>query len=294
MHEHNGVVTLVGAGPGDPDLLTVGALRALQRADVVVHDHLVCPDILALAPQATLFDVGKLPFGERTEQETINSILVREGSLGRNVVRLKGGDPFLFGRGTEEIHALHLAGVPFRVIPGVSSLNGVLGAAGVAVTTRGRNRGFAVFSGAGSNDADFAQWAQAPGPAVIYMGVHKAAAIARAYLAAGHAADTPVVVVARGGSANEVIAETTLEALPTMLADATAWTPAIIAIGVEREHAFKARPLDGKIAWASGDWLNSEAADYARALGAKPVRLEEGTQHPLAQAVNVRVKAGRT
>lgn len=293
MHEHNGVVTLVGAGPGDPDLLTVGGLRALQRADVVVHDHLVCPDILALAPQAELIDVGKLPFGERTEQETINSILVREGSLGRNVVRLKGGDPFLFGRGTEEIHALHLAGVPFRVIPGVSSLNGVLGAAGVAVTTRGRNRGFAVFSGAGASADEIAQWAQAPGPAVIYMGVHKAAAIARVFMEHGRDSLTPVVVVARGGSASEVIAETTLEQLPVLLADPATWTPAIIAIGVQREHAFKARPLDGKLAWAQGDWLASEAADYARALGAKPVRQDAGATHPLAQAVKQEARVSR-
>ncbi len=297
MREVSGLVTLVGAGPGDPDLLTVGGVRALQRADVVVHDNLVCPDILALAARATLIDVGKLPFGQRTEQETINSILVREGSLGRNVVRLKGGDPFMFGRGTEEVEALHRAGIPFRVIPGVSSLNGVLGAAGVAPTVRGRNHGFAVFSGAGVTDeSEFTQWALTPGPAIVFMGVHRAAQIANAFLAQGRPEDTPVVVVARGGSPAEVIAETTLAQLGALLTDASAWTPAIIAIGVTREYAFKARPLDGKVAVMAPGALDTPEGDLMRALGARPAYANSSGQpaHPLARAVAVALPERRT
>jgi len=290
--DNPGIVTLVGAGPGDPDLLTIGAVRALQRADVVVYDNLICPEILEFAAGAELIDVGKLPFGKRTEQETINGVLVREGSLGRNVVRLKGGDPFIFGRGTEEIEALHNAGVPFRVIPGVSSLNGVLGAAGVALTTRGRDRGFAVFSGAGSSIEDFAQWAQSPGPVVIYMGVHKAAEISAAIVAAGRDETEPVVVVARGGTPREVITETTLAALPDLLAQPEAWTPAIIAIGVTREHAFKARPLDGQVAVFSQASLEGEAAEEARAQGARPARaVSHEPNHPFAREVHIEQEA---
>ena len=288
-----GIVTIVGAGPGDPDLLTVGALRALGRADVVVHDHLVCPEVLGLAPTATLIDVGKLPFGRQTAQETINGILVREGSLGRQVVRLKGGDPFIFGRGTEEVEALHNAGVPFRVIPGVTSLNGVLGAAGVALTTRGRNRGFAVFSGAGAtNAAEFTQWAAYPGPVVIYMGVHRASEIAEAFKAAGRDLAEPVVVVARGGTPREAILETTLGGLSGALALPHEWTPGLIVIGAAREHAFAARPLDGHVAVVQGGSLESSAADELRALGAKVARgVSSEPSHPLAREVAVFTKA---
>ena len=287
MSEVTGIVTLVGAGPGDPDLLTLGAARALSRADVVVYDNLVCPEILELAAGAEMINAGKLPFGKHMPQETINGVLVREGSLGRNVVRLKGGDPFIFGRGTEEIEALHRAGVPFRVIPGVTSLNGVLGAAGVALTTRGRNRGFAVFSGAGATEvSDFRQWANYPGPVVVYMGVNRAADIAAEFIAAGRDASEPVVVIARGGTPRETVAETTLGALRELLADPSEWTPAIIVIGAAREHAFKARPLDGQVAVFGDTSLDSPAADELRALGARPARaVGHEPAHPFAREV---------
>ncbi|MCA8910808.1 MAG: uroporphyrinogen-III C-methyltransferase [Planctomycetes bacterium] len=289
MNEKSGIVTLVGAGPGDPDLLTVGAARALNRAEVVLYDNLVCPEILEYAATAELVNVGKQPFGRQTAQETINGMLVREGSLGRNVVRLKGGDPFIFGRGTEEIEALHRAGIPFRVIPGVTSLNGVLGAAGVALTTRGRNRGFAVFSGAGVTDvSEFARWAGYPGPVVIYMGVHRAAEISAQFLAAGRAEDEPVCVIARGGTPREVVGETTLGRLAQLLADPAEWTPAIIAIGVEREHSFNARPLDRKLVVFNAGSLDSQAADELRALGARPVHgVGREPSHPFAREVTI-------
>jgi uroporphyrin-III C-methyltransferase len=292
LNERTGIVTLVGAGPGDPDLLTVGAARALARADVVVYDNLICPEILELAPHAELINVGKLPFGQQTAQETINGILIREGSLGHQVVRLKGGDPFIFGRGTEEIEALHNAGVPFRLIPGVTSLNGVLGAAGVALTTRGRNHGFAAFSGAGVTDvAEFEQWARYPGPVVVYMGVHRARDISAAFLAAGRDATEPVVVVARGGTPREVTAESSLHALPDLLANAAEWTPAIFVIGAAREHAFKARPLDGHVAVLQSGALESTAADELRAMGAVVARESaHEPKHPFAREVATRVK----
>jgi len=285
IDDQTGSVTLVGAGPGDPDLLTMGGARALARADVVLYDNLVSPEILALAARAEKINVGKLPFGEFTSQKAINALLVREGSLGRNVVRLKGGDPFLFGRGTEEIEALHHAGIPFRVIPGVSSLNGVLGAAGVSLTVRGRNHGFAVFSGAGqTSDDEIRRWADAPGPVVVFMGVHRAADIAREFIAAGRSPLEPVTVIARGGSPRELIVETTMQDLPQLVAQTSDWTPAILAIGLEREHAFVARPLDGTVAVIDGKPLDGELADLMRSLGAQVASPATGaTPHPLSR-----------
>lgn len=292
-NENAGVVTLVGAGPGDPDLLTMGAARALARADVVVYDNLVCPEILAYAQNAELINVGKLPFGQQTAQETINGILIREGSLGRNVVRLKGGDPFIFGRGTEEVEALHHAGVLFRVIPGVTSLNGVLGAAGVALTSRGRNRGFAVFSGAGVTDiGEFREWALHPGPVVIYMGVHRAVEISNEFINTGRPPVEAVTVVARGGTPRERIGETTLAGLPALLAEPSSWTPAIIIVGASRERAFSARLLDGKLVVFQGGSLESPAAEELRALGGRPVRgVASEPTHPFAREVAVRTEA---
>ncbi|MCC6150144.1 MAG: uroporphyrinogen-III C-methyltransferase [Planctomycetes bacterium] len=235
------LVTLVGAGPGNPDLLTVGGKREIELADVIVHDNLVHPDILKLArPGAELIAVGKHPFGEQVAQETINSILVREGSLGKRVVRLKGGDPFIFGRGTEEIEALHAAGVKWRVVPGVSSINGVSGAAGVTLTKRGRNHGFAVFSAATTPAEEIRRWARIEGPLAIFMGVHKAAIIAREFIAGGRDGNEPVVVVARGGTDTERVAETTLAELPKLLAQPEEWTPGLIIVGATREAAFRA------------------------------------------------------
>jgi len=235
------LVTLVGAGPGNPELLTVGGKREIELADVIVHDNLVHPDILKLArPGAELIAVGKHPFGEQVAQETINSILVREGSLGKRVVRLKGGDPFIFGRGTEEIEALHAAGVKWRVVPGVSSINGVSGAAGVTLTKRGRNHGFAVLSAATTPAEEIRRWARIEGPLAIFMGVHKAAIIAREFIAGGRDGNEPVVVVARGGTDTERVAETTLAELPKLLAQPEEWTPGLIIVGATREAAFRA------------------------------------------------------
>ncbi|MDC1142197.1 uroporphyrinogen-III C-methyltransferase [Planctomycetota bacterium] len=290
LNKETGVVTLVGAGPGDPDLLTVGAVRALSRADVVVFDHLICPEILGLAPNARLIPVGKKPYGERVEQETIHSILVREGSLGRDVVRLKGGDPFVFGRGTEEVKLLERAGVPFRIIPGVSSLNGVFGPAGVALTERGRNQGFAVFSATpATGSVEIAAWAKVPGPVVVFMGVHRAQVLASEFMQQRDA-DTPVVVIARGGTPREYVLETTLEELSDALANASSWTPAIIGIGLTRNAAFKKRPLDGCVAITT-EPLDSSSADRLRALGARPAHAIDTTQsgeglHPFSRQVD--------
>jgi uroporphyrin-III C-methyltransferase len=141
-----GTVTLVGAGPGDPDLLTVRALRALERADVVLYDALVDPRLLALCPRAQRFSVGKRRGAHSMAQETISALLVRAARRGKRVVRLKCGDPFVLGRGGEEALALEAAGVPVEVVPGVTSAVAGPASAGIPVTHRGLASGFLVLS----------------------------------------------------------------------------------------------------------------------------------------------------
>ena len=167
-------VSLVGAGPGDPDLLTVKAARLLAAADVVVHDALVGDGVLALvAPTAELIDVGKRP-GRPVPQELISTLLVQLARDGRRVVRLKGGDPYVFGRGGEEAQALLDAGVPFEVVPGITSAVGAPAAAGVPVTHRGVAAAFTVVTGhrrAGEPDVDWRSLAKVGGTVVVLMGV---------------------------------------------------------------------------------------------------------------------------
>ncbi|NCY17515.1 MAG: uroporphyrinogen-III C-methyltransferase, partial [Actinobacteria bacterium] len=182
-------VHLVGAGPGDPELLTVRAARLIAAADVIVHDHLADPSILTLArPDAELIDVGKRP-GRPTPQETINALLVHLGSQGLEVVRLKGGDPFVFGRGGEEAEALLTAELEFTVVPGITSAVSVPAAAGIPVTHRGVSAAFTVVTGhretGGSRSVNWEALAQLGGTIVILMGVSERAAIAERLIGGG-------------------------------------------------------------------------------------------------------------
>lgn len=196
-----GTVVLVGGGPGDPDLLTVAAVRALQAADVIVHDRLA-PDVAALAPDALFVDVGKTPYGPATPQERINELLVEHARAGRRVVRLKGGDPFVFGRGGEEWLACQEAGVPVRVIPGVTSAVAAPELAGIPVTHRTLAQGFTVVSGHVApgdprSTLDWSVLARTNTTLVVLMGVTHLPAIAAALQAGGLASGTPAAVVAR-------------------------------------------------------------------------------------------------
>ena len=231
MNERTGLVTLVGAGPGDPELLTLGAARALAEADVVVYDHLIPENVLELAQGAELIPVGKTPYGEQTAQETIHSILVREGSLGRNVVRLKGGDPFVFGRGSEEAHALARAGVPFEVVPGLSSATSVPALAGIPLTHRGVAASFAVVTAeraAGSND-----WRALAtlDTLVVLMGVERLAETARQLIRCGRPAATPVAVIERGTTRDERVVVSVLSEVGRAAVEAGIRPPAIVIIG---------------------------------------------------------------
>lgn len=198
-----GRVSLVGAGPGDPDLLTVRAVRRLAEADLVLYDALSSPEARALAPEARWFFVGKRAGSHSMAQDTINRLMIREASRGRHVVRLKSGDPFVLGRGGEEAMALVDAGIPFEVVPGVTSAISAPGLAGIPVTHRGLATGFVVVSG--HAESAYAPLLDAlPSKAatlVVLMGLGSRAAITQRLLDRGWPATTPAAVISGAATA---------------------------------------------------------------------------------------------
>ncbi len=230
-------VSLVGAGPGDPDLLTVKAARLLAEAEVVVHDALVGDGVLALiADSAERIDVGKRP-GRPTPQAMISTLLVELGRQGKRVVRLKGGDPFVFGRGGEEAAALAEAGVPFEVVPGITSSIAAPAAAGIPVTHRGVAAAFTVVTGHrrdGEPDVDWRSLAAVGGTIVVLMGVSQRALIAAELLAGGLAATTPVAAIESATTDAQIVGRWTLDEL----ADADVRSPAVIVIGAVAAFEF--------------------------------------------------------
>ena len=193
-----GTVYLVGAGPGDPDLLTLRAARLLERARLVVHDGLIDPAVLALAStDAELVSVAKSRARHTLAQEEINALLVREALAGRDVVRLKGGDPFVFGRGGEEAEACRAAGVPVEVVPGISAANGAAAAAQIALTHRDAASVVSFVAGQckGLSEQDWAGLAGKGRTLVIFMGVKTAPQIAEKLMADGLAPDMPLAVI---------------------------------------------------------------------------------------------------
>jgi uroporphyrinogen III methyltransferase / synthase len=242
-------VYLVGAGPGDPGLLTVRAAEVLARADVVVHDRLSEAALLGLAPaSAERIDVGKSP-GSSVDQEAINEVLVSRGLAGQTVVRLKGGDPFVFGRGGEEALALAAAGVEFEVVPGITSAVAVPAYAGVPVTHRGLSTSFTVVTGhsrhAVDTETNWSALAAAGGTIVVLMGVAHRAEIAARLIAGGLPPDTPVAAVRWGTRPEQTTVRTTLAGLPREHLE----PPATIVIGaVARLDLawYERRPLFGR------------------------------------------------
>ncbi len=223
-------VFLVGAGPGDPDLLTVKAARLLSCADVVVHDRLVDPRIFELVPaHAERIDVGKRP-GWSSTQSNINELLVTLGSgADRVIVRLKGGDPFVFGRGGEEAEALSSAGIAYEVVPGLSASVAGPAAAGIPVTHRGLAASVTVVAGhrEGHDDTNWAALAQGMGTIVVMMGVEHRRRIASALIAGGRVATTPVAVIERATWESQRTVRVTLGEL----GDADVVSPAVMVIG---------------------------------------------------------------
>lgn len=230
-------VVLVGGGPGDPDLVTIAARNALASADVVVADRLAPRELLAeLSPDVELIDVAKLPRGRYASQDFINEVIVERARAGKRVVRFKGGDNFVFGRGFEEVLACNEAGVPVTIIPGLSSSISVPGRAGIPVTHRGVAHEFTVISGhlPPGHPESLVEWpavARLRGTVVLLMAVENAGAIAEALLEGGRDAGTPVAVVVEGTMPEERTVLSTLGTLAADLAAEDVKPPAIIVIG---------------------------------------------------------------
>jgi len=230
-------VALVGAGPGDPGLMTVRGLALLRRADVVVYDRLVDPRLLDEArPDAHRVFVGKASGAHTLPQPDINALLVRHAAQGRRVVRLKGGDPFVFGRGGEEAEALAAAGIPFEIVPGVSSAVAVPAYAGIPVTHRAVASSFAVVTGhedEGKDEAavDWSRLATAVDTLVILMGVRSLPRIAAALLEAGRAPATPVALVRWGTTDAQETVVGRLDQIATLAAAVRLAPPVVIVVG---------------------------------------------------------------
>ncbi len=230
-------VHLVGAGPGDPDLLTLKALRVLQQAEVVVYDKLVSDAILALVPAgATRIFAGKVARNHHMPQAEINALLISLARSGRRVVRLKGGDPFLFGRGGEEAEALAGSGLPFVIVPGVTSASGCTAYAGIPLTHRGLAHGVRFITGhtqgeEGSLDLNWASLADPDTTLVVYMGRINVARIAGELIAHGLSADTPAAAIIDGTRPEQQTLRTTLALLPEQLTTLSRAAPTLLVIG---------------------------------------------------------------
>ena len=272
-------VYLVGAGPGDPGLLTVKGADALGRADVVVYDRLVHPSLLDLAPAAAeRVYVGKAPGAAEMEQGDINALLVEEGRAGKEVVRLKGGDPFVFGRGGEEAEALAAAGLTFEVVPGITSAIGAPAYAGIPVTHRGKSTHFTVVTGhedpdKGGFDVDWSALARVGGTLVILMGAGRVGEIASQLVAGGLSPETPVPAVRNGTRADQQTVRATLATVGAVGVQA----PAAIVVGEVAGFDlswFEARPLFGRaVVVTRAREQASELRQRLEGLGAEVIEL---------------------
>ncbi|WP_395331080.1 uroporphyrinogen-III C-methyltransferase [Novosphingobium sp. BL-8H] len=229
-----GRVFLVGAGPGDPDLLTLRAARLVMNAALIVHDGLVDPAILSMArPSARLISVAKARSRHTMKQEEINALLVREALSGNDVVRLKGGDPFVFGRGGEEAKACHAAGVPVEVVPGISSALGAAAAAQIPLTHRDHASIVSFVAGQckGLTDQDWSGLAGKGRTLVIFMGLATAAQITEKLIADGLTPDVPVAVIEKATRSDMRVLRASLAGLADLVERERVASPALIVIG---------------------------------------------------------------
>ena len=270
-------VYLGGAGPGDPGVLTLRGAEVLRLADVVVHDRLSAVELLELAPDtAERIDVGKAPRHHRMTQDDINALLVERGLTGQTVVRLKGGDPFVFARGSEEAHALAAAGVPYEVVPGITSALAVPAYGGIPVTQRFSSTSFTVVTGhedpsSGDGTVDWGAVANTGGTLVILMGVGRWPQIAERLLAAGRSPETPAAAVRWGSRPNQHTVRATL----ATLADHPLEAPSVIVVGqvaAEDLNWFEGRPLFGRTVVVTRARAQASAfAHELRSLGASVI-----------------------
>ncbi len=236
-HDGAGLVDFVGAGPGDPELLTLKALKAFERADVVLHDRLISADVLKLAgKKATLVDVGKAGFGPSWKQEDIDALLDDHALKGQRVVRLKSGDPTVFGRLDEEIEALEAAGIAWRIVPGITAASAAVAGIGQSLTRRGRNSSVRFLTGhdmKGFADHDWSALARPGSVAAIYMGKKSARFIQGRLIMHGADRATPVTLIENASRPDQRILASTLDQLTTDLTAANMDGPTLTFYGLE-------------------------------------------------------------
>ncbi|MCG3735806.1 uroporphyrinogen-III C-methyltransferase [Vibrio cincinnatiensis] len=254
-----GEVALVGAGPGDPELLTVKALNYLQQADVILYDYLVSDEIMSLIPSDTiLVCVGKRAGHHSVPQEKTNQLLVDFAQSGYRVVRMKGGDPFIFGRGGEELEALVDAGISFQVIPGITAAAGATAYAGIPLTHRDYAQSAVFITGHLKNETedemDWSTLARGQQTLVIYMGLMKSQFIAQQLMKHGRSASTPIAIIERGTQQTQQVQRGMLNELPQLAA--MAQSPALIVIG-------EVVSLADKLAWFGERAVHSSHYQYA-------------------------------
>ncbi|TDJ17307.1 MAG: uroporphyrinogen-III C-methyltransferase [Deltaproteobacteria bacterium] len=278
-----GRVLLVGAGPGDPDLITVRGAQALRSADVVVYDALAAEQLLDLAPpEAQRINVGKRGHDDPTRpQEETTALLLRLAQQGKTVVRLKGGDPFVFGRGGEEASALAEAGIPFEIVPGVSSVIGALAYAGIPITDRRYSASFAVVTGHKdptrvTQDTRWADLGRAADTLVILMGMRNLEGLVEKIIAGGLSPETPAAVVVDGTLPSQRVVEAPLKQLAERVRAEGLGAPAVVVIGnvvklrqhlswIERRPLFGRRVLVTRTPEQASEWMEA-----LRAAGADP------------------------
>ncbi|HZG74022.1 MAG TPA: uroporphyrinogen-III C-methyltransferase [Chondromyces sp.] len=251
-----GKVYLVGAGPGDPDLITVKALKCIQEADIILYDRLVNERLLEIAkPNAHLIYCGKLPDCHIMKQETINHLLIKYSKQGKVVTRLKGGDPFVFGRGAEEAEGLAKSGIPFEIVPGLTSGIAAPAYAGIPVTRRGVSSSFAVVTGHGAKGnpaaANWKHLANSVDTLIIYMGVGNLPAICQTLISHGKEADTPVALIHWGTTNSQQTVTGTLHTITKVAETEKIKNPSMIVIG-------EVVRLREKLAWFQ-EWTPTDA-----------------------------------
>jgi uroporphyrin-III C-methyltransferase / precorrin-2 dehydrogenase / sirohydrochlorin ferrochelatase len=236
-----GTVSLVGAGPGDPELLTLKAQRKLQEADVIIYDRLVSDAVLEMSRRdAVRIPVGKTPFQPSPKQAEINQIIIAEARKGLRVVRLKGGDPYVFGRGGEEQAALEAAGIPVEVVPGITAALGCAASLKAPLSQRGQNQAITLLTASSESGLATQDWQSLARPghvSAIYMGVHAVGDISANLLSAGAAASTPVTIVENGTRADERVVRTTVGSIWDAVQRAGFTGPALIYIGLQPAKA---------------------------------------------------------
>ncbi len=242
----SGKVWLVGAGPGDPDLLTIKALRLIQQADVVIHDRLVSQAIMDLIPASTRrIYVGKARSDHAVPQEDINQLLMREANAGHKVLRLKGGDPFIFGRGGEELELLAEAGIPFEVVPGITAASGCAAYAGIPLTHRDYAQSVRFITGHLKNDGVNLHWPELMDPMqtlVFYMGLVGLQAICEQLIAHGRNPLTPVALIEKGTTPQQRVVIATLATINERVIAEKVSAPTLTIIG-------DVVPLHDKLHW---------------------------------------------